>query len=239
MFKTNLKLSICENNPEAGQVTPNALAVTSPPSNAVAFGEPVLERRELLDLLECVNNGKWYEPPMSFDGLAKTFRATVHHSSPIQVKRNILLKTFIPHPLLSRSEFSKFALDYLIFGNAYFEAVTSRTVLSLKHALAKYMRVGLKDDQYFQVADYSKEYEFRPGSVFHLMEPDINQEIYGLPEYLAALNSTWLNESATLFRRRYFANGSHAGFILYMTDAAQSYVDDLREAGSNRVILRI
>ncbi|AMC34694.1 hypothetical protein VN23_08780 [Janthinobacterium sp. B9-8] len=44
------------------------------------------------------------------------------------------------------------------------------------------------------------------------------------------LNSTWLNELATLFRRRYFANGSHAGFILYMTDAAQSYIDDLRTA---------
>jgi capsid portal protein len=48
---------------------------------------------------------------------------------------------------------------------------------------------------------------------FHLLEPDINQEIYGLPEYLSALNSTWLNESATLLRRCYFDNGSHAGFI--------------------------
>jgi PBSX family phage portal protein len=57
------------------------------------------------------------------------------------------------------------------------------------------------------------------------MEPDINQEIYGLPEYLSALNATWLNESATLFRRRYYKNGSHAGFILYMTDAAQSEDD--------------
>ncbi|MEJ2795955.1 Presumed portal vertex protein, partial [Iodobacter sp. LRB] len=70
-------------------------------SVAFTFGEPsaVLDRRELLDFLECVNNGKWYEPPMSFDGLAKTYRATVHHSSPLQVKRNILLKTFIPQPL--------------------------------------------------------------------------------------------------------------------------------------------
>jgi capsid portal protein len=54
------------------------------------------------------------------------------------------------------------------------------------------------------------------------MEPDINQEVYGLPEYLGALHAAWLNESATLFRRRYYENGSHAGFILYMTDAAQS-----------------
>ena len=40
-----------------------------------------------------------------------------------------------------------------------------------------------------------------------------------------------LNESATLFRRRYYNNGSHAGFILYVTDAAQSHgdVDKMRE----------
>src|SRR5690606_8403499 len=59
-----------------------------------------------------------------------------------------------------------------------------------------------------------------------------NQEIYGIPEYLSALNSAWLNEAATLFRRRYYKNGSHAGYILYMTDAAQDTkdVDALREA---------
>jgi PBSX family phage portal protein len=35
-----------------------------------------------------------------------------------------------------------------------------------------------------------------------------------------------------LFRRKYYQNGSHAGFILYMTDAAQNedFVDDLRTA---------
>jgi len=53
-----------------------------------------------------------------------------------------------------------------------------------------------------------------PDSVFHLMEPDINQEIYGIPEYIGALNSAWLNELATLFRRRYYKNGSHAGHTL-------------------------
>lgn len=68
--------------------------------------------------------------------------------------------------------------------------------------------------------------------MFHLIEPDINQELYGLPEYLSALNSAWLNEAATLFRRKYYQNGAHAGYILYMTDAAQSTsdVDRMRKA---------
>jgi PBSX family phage portal protein len=49
------------------------------------------------------------------------------------------------------------------------------------------------------------------------------------------LHAAWLNESATLFRRRYYENGSHAAFILYMIDAAQSQtdVDNMREALKN------
>ena len=64
------------------------------------------------------------------------------------------------------------------------------------------------------------------------MQSDIDQEIYGVPEYLSALNSAWLNESATLFRRRYYKNGSHAGYIMYLTDPAQDTrdVEALREA---------
>ena len=34
-----------------------------------------------------------------------------------------------------------------------------------------------------------------------------------------------LNEAATLFRRKYYQNGAHAGYILYVTDAAQSGTD--------------
>ena len=65
-----------------------------------------------------------------------------------------------------------------------------------------------------------------------MMEPDVHQEVYGLPQYLAALQSALLNESATLFRRRYYTNGSHAGYILYLTDpdTNQGDVDKLRDA---------
>ncbi len=71
----------------------------------------------------------------------------------------------------------------------------------------------------------TQPYEFTKGSIFDLMEPDLNQEVYGLPEYLSAIPSTLLNESATLFRRKYYMNCSHAGFIMYMTDPAQSQED--------------
>lgn len=58
-----------------------------------------------------------------------------------------------------------------------------------------------------------------------LLEPDIDQEVYGLPDYIGSLQSAWLNESATLFRRRYYLNGSHAGFIMYVNDEAHDKND--------------
>ncbi|EOM7770567.1 phage portal protein, partial [Escherichia coli] len=175
----------------------------------------------------CISNGRWYEPPISFTGLAKSLRAAVHHSSPIYVKRNILASTFIPHPWFSQQDFSRFVLDFLVFGNAFLEKRYSTTgkVIRLETSPAKYTRRGVEEDVYWWVPSFNEPTAFAPGSVFHLLEPDINQELYGLPEYLSALNSAWLNESATLFRRKYYENGAHAGYIMYVTDAVQDRND--------------
>lgn len=215
---------------------PKSATPATPASSvqAFTFGDPtpVLDRREILDYAECLNMGRWYEPPISWEGLARSWRAAVHHSSAIAVKRNVLVSTFIPHPLLSRSAFAQLVTDYLVFGNLYAEQVRNRLggTLRLDPAPAKFVRRGTDLERYWWVPSYGQEQPL--GEVIHLMEHDINQEVYGLPEYLAALNSAWLNESATLFRRKYYLNGSHAGFILYMTDAAQSQddVDALRKA---------
>ncbi|MFM0097517.1 phage portal protein [Paraburkholderia nemoris] len=214
---------------------------TAPPARAEAFtfGDPmpVMDRAEILDYVESWSAGEWFEPPVSFAGLAKSFRAGVHHSSAIYFKRNVLSSTFIPHKLLTREEFDKWALDFLVFGNGPIERQKNRLggTLALKRAPAKYMRRATDLQRFFQVNGIQERHEFEPGVIFNLMEPDINQEVYGLPEYLGALHAAWLNESATLFRRRYYENGSHAGFILYMTDAAQKQedVDALREALKN------
>lgn len=208
-------------------------------AEAFSFGDPmpVLDGHEMMDYIECWRNGRWYEPPINFNGLAKSFRAGVHHSSAIYFKRNVLTSTFIPHKYLSSDAFSRWALDFLTFGNSYLEKSNSRTglTLNLKPSLAKYMRRGTDLNNYFFVHNWGEEHEFAPGNIFHLIEPDIHQEVYGLPEYLSALQAAWLNESATLFRRKYYLNGSHAGFILYLTDSQvdKADVNALREALKN------
>ncbi|MBG5969636.1 phage portal protein [Proteus vulgaris] len=215
-------------------------AQSTTPSNidTFTFGEPVsvLDKREIFDYFECVQIDHWYEPPISFDGLSKLFRAAPHHSSAIYVKRNILVSTFQPSRFLSKLDFSRFALDFLTFGNAYLERRNNMmgNLLKLTPTLAKYTRRGVADDSYWFVRyGYdSQPYEFKSGSVFQLYEPDLNQELYGLPEYLASTMSVLLNEAATLFRLKYYRNGSHAGFILYLSDAVQnqSDIDKIRKA---------
>lgn len=219
--------------PVSGEVLPDA-----PQAISFAFGdaESVLDRRELFDLFEVAHNGRWYEPPISPAGLGRCYRMAAHHQSAILLKRNLLVSSFLPSRWLSKADFAKWALDWLIFGNGFLEAVPNIAgrPAALRPAPAAFTRVGLKANQFFYVPGLylGNATEFRTGSVHHLLEPDPMQEIYGMPEYLSALQSGLLNESATLFRRKYYINGSHAGYILHISDATFSEADSaaLRDA---------
>ena len=209
----------------------------SPGMEAFSFGdpEPVTSMRDIWYEGVWQSPEGWYEPPVPLNILSKSYRATAHHGSALQVKRNILLRTFIPHPLLNRQTFSALALNYLIFANCYLEEVRGRLgrALPFRHLAARYVRRGGDDaDRYWWVPSYMERTELPKGRVIHLLEPDIDQDIYGVPDYIGSLQSAWLNESATLFRRRYYINGSHAGFILYVNDAAQDKkdIDAMRQA---------
>lgn len=127
--------------------------------------------------------------------------------------------------------------QHAVVQGGYLERQRSLTgrATALQHSLAKYMRRGADLETFHFVRGWRDDHEFAPGSIFQLREADINQEVYGLPEYLSSLQAAWLNESATLFRRRYYNNGSHAGFILYISDPAQQQedIDGIREALKN------
>jgi len=218
---------------------PAAMPAAPSRVEAFSFGDPVpvLDRADILNYTEAWTNGQWYEPPVSWAGLSKSFRAGTHHASALFFKRNVLASTFIPHKMLSRAAFEAWALDFLTFGNGYLERRNNRLgdPLQLVPPLAKYMRRKNDLRGFIQIDGWRQTHEFQEGTIFHLRDPDINQEVYGLPEYLGALHAAWLNESATLFRRKYYENGSHAGFILYMTDPAQREedVDAMRQALKN------
>lgn len=188
----------------------------------------------LLDSVACYDNGHYFEMPVNPHDLVKLLGTGVHHQSALGAKLNILTATFRPTRFLSRAEFKKFAFNYLVMGNAFLEAQTNRFghVLTVKNRLALYMRRASNLLDYVYLRDRltsdvrADGFERIAGrQVVHLMQPDLRQEIYGVPHYLSALNSIELNNGATMFRRRYYENGSHAGFIFYATDPAINEAD--------------
>lgn len=170
---------------------------------------------------------------MSRDGLARAFRVSPHHSSAILLKRNLLVGSFVPSKWLSRDTFTRIVTDYLIFGDCYL-AIARNLIggpIRLDYLPAKFTRRGLAQGVFYFVPTARDETEYPAGAVLQLMQPDVNQEIYGVPEYLSALQSALLNEAATLFRRRYYLNGSHAGYILYATgDIDEADTDAMKDA---------
>ena len=228
--------------PQGPAAAQGASALVSVSDFSMGEATPVLDGRWLLDVWECGAFGKWFEPPVPREYLARCLRVNPHHASAITYKRQLLESAFVPHALLSRAEFSAFVLDWLTFADAFLQPVRNRLggVLRYERVMAKWTRRGREDlSQYFYLTPGQVEHAFAPGEVFHLRAPDVNQEIYGVPDYLAALQSALLNESATLFRRRFYNNGAHAGFILYSTDgklsqqAQDAIIDQLRAVKGN------
>lgn len=201
-------------------------ATAAPPATSMAFtfgdAESVLDRRELSSYFEIWSNGRWFEPPLPTDSLCRTFNMAPHHRSAIALKVNLLVGLHMPTRWLSSADFERFALDFLQMGNGYLEDVPSiaGSTAQARFAPARHMRAPCRpgDGYWFTRGHLGGDHQFAPGRIFHLQQPDVAQEVYGLPEWLSALQSGLLNENATLFRRRYYLNGAHAGFILYVND---------------------
>ncbi|ELU00473.1 hypothetical protein CAPTEDRAFT_94701, partial [Capitella teleta] len=187
--------------------------------------EPIMGK-SLLDLLGTFLHpvGKYYEPPLSMKGLSRIRHASAHHGAAIGFKRNQLAKFFVESTVLGLADFRAAALDFMVFGNAYFQIFTDYfgTIKRFQHLPALNIRrmrdTASGQSQYLQMGKNGVHVEFEPGEILHVMDYDTGQQFYGVPEWLSALQSILLNEDSTLFRRRYFANGCHIGYILYTTD---------------------
>lgn len=197
--------------------------------------EPVLDSRNLLDYGYCPRMQDYYEYPYDINAVAKLFRAATHHTSALITKRNVLTSLFQPNAKFSRREFEALVTNLLVFNNGYLQTQRSMTgqVLNLKARPARYIRRGINDSQYYHI-DWTQgqPLQYQSGEIIHVYNPDIDQELYGVPDYLSSTNAILLNEAATLFRRKYYQNGAHAGYILYLSDALtdQQDIDDLEQA---------
>lgn len=193
-------------------------------THAFSFGdpEPVLTNNitDYLGVFLDVD-GDYYRPPVSLQGLADIMTANPHHNSILHFKKNMVLKYFIPSKLISYNTLQKIALDFVVTGNYYTQDFRNGfgKIIRTEHLPAISMRRGKQEGVFFKLNKDGSKVEFKPGEVTHIKEPDIKQGIYGVPEYLGGIQSVLLSEEAGLFRRKYYLNGAHMGYILVTNDA--------------------
>lgn len=201
-----------------------------------SFGdpEPCLDNRMTEYTGAFLDGDGLYCPPVSLYGLYKLLGVNAQHAPILFFKRNMILKWLQPNNLLSRQTASRFAFDYLWSANGYLQIIKNRLggEIKLRHLPALRMRYTNEPGVYAMIKNDGSTIRFKKGEVIHIKEYDPAQGIYGLPQYYGGIQSALLNEDATLFRRRYYKNGAHMGFIFSMADPMMSVDDEnkLREA---------
>lgn len=199
--------------------------------SAFSFGDPEgVLATNLVDYLGLfINpNGDYYETPVSQSGLAKTLRANGHHCTIPYFRRNMLRRWYIDNEAVTAEDLGKAGFDHDVFGHCYFQVVQNsfRQPWWLRHLPALNMRRMKAKDQFCMLRSGKDPLEFKPGEVVQLKEYDPVQQIYGMPQYMGGIQSVLLNEDATLFRRKYYQNGAHMGYIFYTADANLDEADE-------------
>lgn len=208
-----------------------ATSETTPRTYAFSFGDPesVLSMNPADYMGVFAGPGEYYEPPVSLRGLGKILHANGYHGAIPPFRRNRLLQYYESNDVLSDEDLGNASVEYDVFGNCYLQKIYNRfnQVIAFKHLPALMMRKMKKADTYCQLRSNGNDpIEFKPGEVVHLKEYDVNQSIYGIPQYYGGINAVLLGEEATLFRRKYYVNGAHMGYILYTSDSSLDAKDE-------------
>lgn len=166
-----------------------------------------------------------FEPPLNRFAIARLPAQNAQHCGILNSRVNMILSGYLMGGL-SQMEMKAACLNLVMFGDVgllkvrnHFGKVMKLITLSSLYLRKKknggyryLMRQSLTDINSDKVIDYPDE------DIIFIKLYDPMQQVYGLPDYIGGIQSALLNSDATTFRRRYYANGAHVGFILYATD---------------------
>lgn len=207
------------------------------PAGAVSiysFGEPEpMESSRILDFLGVFpeSTGEYYLPPVEFGGLSRLRYACGQHGSCLVFRRNMAARAY-KGGALSIGDLRKSVMDFLTFGNAFFEIRRNGfgAITGLDYVPTINMRVRTGERGFRQMLKGGEYRDLEPDAILQLQEHDTNQQVYGVPDWLGGMQSVLLNEDATIFRRKYYKNGCHLGYIFYTNDAKMTdeQADEIR-----------
>lgn len=197
------------------------------------FGDPESVIGNALDELGSYEDDSqgFYEPPVDKKGLTKLLMANGTHESMANLKTNIICRWYEATDLIPFSTMFKLVTDWNIFGEFYLQKILNPfgKLIGLRHLPAEPMRVSTTKGRFTKVLDNGNLIKFKKDEVIHCKRYNVQNNIYGTPEYLGAFQSILLGEDSILFKRRYYKNGAHMGFILFSQDP------DLDEATENEL----
>ncbi|MGS0824847.1 phage portal protein [Shewanella sp. 0m-8] len=165
------------------------------------------------------NDGEQYwEPPVDRHLLANLTRRNAQHGGIVQSRANMATSRFTSGPMTAQHVEATF-LNLVQFGDVALLKVRNgfRQVVRLFPLPSYRTRVG-SDGGAVVLERNNQVKRYKAKDIIWVRQYDPVQQVYGCPDYLGGLQAALLNEDATLFRRKYYINGAHMGFIMYATD---------------------
>ncbi|EEA8731495.1 phage portal protein [Salmonella enterica subsp. enterica] len=186
---------------------------------SVEFGDA--ERVPCLGAYDGVTDegdGYW-TPPIDREALAKLPDLATYHGACLGARAKMVAAGFLRGGGLTPETALALAVNFVTFGDV--------ALLKIRNGFGQVVRLYPLPSVYVRRSTDGKtklllrdgEYkEYTAKDVIFIRQYDTLQQIYGKPDYLGGIQSAMLNSDATMFRRKYYRNGAHMGYILYATD---------------------
>ncbi|MBX9477458.1 phage portal protein, partial [Yersinia enterocolitica] len=176
----------------------------------------------------------YYMPPIERNDLAVLANIAPYHGAVLRARVNMIVQGFRGGGGMTHAAMAAAVTNLLIFGDMGLLKVRNRLgqVVRLHTLPSLYLRRN-GDGGTVIVQSALEDLTYAPNEVIFVAIYDPQQQVYGVPDYIHGMESAMLNVDATRFRRKYFKNGAHLGYILYTTDP--NMTPDLEEAFRKKI----
>ena len=194
-----------------------------PSSNApVVFSLPeqVMPNMWLTDYDSLYYNSsdEYWEPPIDRHLLANLTRRNAQHGGIVQSRANMAASRFVSGGMSAQEVVATF-LNFVQFGDVALVKIRNGFGQTVRLFPLPSYRTRVGADGGAVVLERDQQFKrYKAKDIIWVRQYDPVQQVYGCPDYLGGLQAALLNEDATLFRRKYYINGAHMGFIMYATD---------------------
>ncbi|UEM40066.1 phage portal protein [Pectobacterium aquaticum] len=199
--------------------TGNAETFTPGRGSVITFGEPepILTTGTDYHNIWYDNEYNHWRLPIDRLALSQLPNLNAQHGGVLYARRNMVAGGYISGGLTT-DQVEQMAFDYLLFGDVAILKIRNvfGEVIDLFPLPSLYLRC--RKDGSFVILQEGPALIYEPEDIVFFKTYDPRQQVYGLPDYIGGIHSALLNSEATIFRRRYYNNGAHMGFILYAND---------------------